>query len=129
MFGVAAAFSKDRLWSATEMSASRYDVRCFPAEKITGGCERACPGYWHLIRNMAGILAEKALMLNKRLEYLIAIRLRVALCRFFYDRYRKENNIMFTLPLNRKELARYLAVTRPSLPRELARMKEEGPID
>jgi CRP-like cAMP-binding protein len=96
---------------------------------ITGLCENVCPCHRTLIQNMLRIVSEKAIMLNKKVEYLTIAGVRERLSRFLMEQYKKAGTYTFTIPLNRKELAEFLNVTRPSLSREMCRMREEGIID
>jgi DNA-binding transcriptional regulator LsrR (DeoR family) len=45
------------------------------------------------------------------------------------EQYKKTGRDTFMLPMNRNELADFLNVTRPSLSREMSRLREEGVID
>ena len=67
--------------------------------------------------------------MNKKLEYLTIKGMRGKLSALFLDQYRKEGRATFTLSMNRNQMADFLNVSRPSMSRELSRMKEEGLID
>ncbi|MFO7636928.1 MAG: Crp/Fnr family transcriptional regulator [Clostridia bacterium] len=129
MFGETSAFSRERLWAATVMANERCYVMRISPGNITGVCGHGCRSHRSLIQNMVGILAEKALLLNKRLQYLSMLGLRARICSFLYDIYNREKSATFRLGYNREELAQYLGTARPSLSRELGNMKNEGIID
>ncbi|HOK43821.1 MAG TPA: Crp/Fnr family transcriptional regulator, partial [Thermoclostridium caenicola] len=129
MFGEIIAFSDQSVWPATVQAMEDAVALFIPREKIIGECQRLCPWHRAIIRNMLRIVSNRALMLNKRLEILTIKSMRGKLCAFFLDQYRREGHATFTLSMNRNQLADFLNVSRPSMSRELARMKEEGLID
>jgi DNA-binding transcriptional regulator LsrR (DeoR family) len=45
------------------------------------------------------------------------------------DQYKRSNSLTFNVPFNPNEWQIYLNVSRPSMSRELIKMKEEGIID
>lgn len=77
--------------------------------------------------NLLGELAEKNVFLNKKVEMLSRhrIRERVLVCLRSMSKGKKQ----FRIPLNREEMASFLAVERSALSRELSKMREEGLID
>jgi CRP-like cAMP-binding protein len=48
---------------------------------------------------------------------------------FFLEQYKKTGQSTFMLSMNRNELADFLNVSRPSLSREMSKMRDEGLID
>jgi CRP-like cAMP-binding protein len=55
--------------------------------------------------------------------------MREKLCRYLVEQSRASGSTMFTMDMNRNELADFLNVSRPSMSRELGRMRDEGLID
>ncbi|NLO41211.1 MAG: winged helix-turn-helix domain-containing protein, partial [Ruminiclostridium sp.] len=51
------------------------------------------------------------------------------LCTYFWELYERSGKYIFLLPMNRTELADFLIVSRPSMSREMCRMRDEGLID
>ena len=78
---------------------------------------------------MLGLVSNRGLLLNKRLEYLSLRSVREKIATYFLEQYDKLGKPKFKLPMNRNELAEFLNVTRPSLSRELGKMRDEGFID
>jgi CRP-like cAMP-binding protein len=78
---------------------------------------------------MLGIVSDKALLLNRKVEYLTLKSLREKIAAYLLEQSKKTGTTTFMLPFTRHELADYLNVARPSLSRELGRMKAEGLID
>ncbi|MDI3481306.1 MAG: hypothetical protein PWQ97_961 [Tepidanaerobacteraceae bacterium] len=129
MFGEMVAFSKRSIWPATVQAHEDCKVMFLAREKIIGECEKACPWHNMLIQNILGILSERALMLNRKVEYLTITGIREKISTFLLEQYKKTGKTTFMLPMNRKELAEFLNVSRPSLSREMCRMRDEGIID
>ena len=78
---------------------------------------------------MLKVVSNRALMLNKKLEYLSIKSLRGKISTYLLEEQKKEGNTTFQLNLNRNELADFINVSRPSLSRELGKMRDEGLID
>lgn len=97
--------------------------------KILYQCSNNCNYHTRLISNMLKIIAEKNITLNKKLELLMIKSMRERLSYFLYSKYKEHNSLSFVLNFNRGEMAQYLNLSRPSMCRELSRMKEEGIID
>lgn len=129
LFGEMAAFSEKRVWPATVMAHEDCVVLFIPSERIVDNCERRCGCHRDLLMNMLKVLADKALALNRKVQYLTIKSLRGKISAFLLECYEKTGKIMFMLPLSRSELAEFLNVTRPSLSREMSRMRDEGLID
>jgi CRP-like cAMP-binding protein len=129
LFGEMAAFSGNDKWPATVIAQSECSIMYMPPDKILGQCEKACLSHRTLIMNMLRILSDKALTLNRKLEYLSMKSLRGKIARFLLEHSRKSGQTTFLLPMNRNELADFLNVSRPSLSRELCSMRDEGLLD
>lgn len=129
MFGEMAAFSGDGVWPVTVVARDACTVMFLPAGKIVGGCENACTRHRQLITNMLEIVSGKALMLHRKVEYLSIKSLREKISTFLLEQYQKKGSATFMMPLKRNELADFLNVSRPSLSREMARLRDEGVID
>lgn len=129
MFGEMAAFSGMKVWPATVIAQNNCSVLFLAPEKIVGECPRMCTSHRLLITNMLKIVSNKALMLNRKLEYLTIPTLRGKICSFFLEQYKKTGSTIFMMPMKRNELADFLNVSRPSLSREMSRMRDEGIIE
>lgn len=129
IFGEIIAFSNQFTWPASVISQDECEIMFLPREKIIGQCEKVCSWHRTLITNLLGITSQRALMLNKKVEYLTIKSIRGKISTFLLDLYKKtqKNNVM--LNMNRNELADFLNVSRPSMSREMCRMRDEGIID
>jgi CRP/FNR family transcriptional regulator, dissimilatory nitrate respiration regulator len=129
MFGEMAAFSGNGVWPAMVTAQSPSSVIYMPANMIIGQCSKLCPSHRILVVNMLEVISKKALMLNKKLEYLVVKSLRGKIVSFLLEQYKRIGSTAFTMPMKRNELAEFLNVSRPSLSREMCKMRAEGLID
>lgn len=129
LFGEIAAFAEKPQWPATVQAQETSTAIFLPREKIVGKCAENCLRHRTLINNMLRIVSRRALMLNQKVNYLTIKSMRGRISAFLLDHYRKAKQATFNLPLNRNEMADFLCVSRPSMSREMRRMKDEGIID
>lgn len=129
LFGEMAVFSGQDDWPASVLAQKDSTVMFLPPAKILGECHKVCDSHRILITNMLRILSEKALLLNRKVEYLAMKSLRGKISRYLLEQSRAGGNHTFMIPLRRNELADFLGVSRPSLSREMCRMRDEGLIE
>lgn len=75
-------------------------------------------------RNLMRIFARKAYFMHGRIKVLASGSLREKIVRFLFQNMDAEGHV--ELAVSREYLAAYLAVTRPSLSRELSAMQKDG---
>lgn len=79
-----------------------------------------------LRNNLLTVFAQKAYLMNQKLQVLGSASVREKIVRFLIEQQNDSKNIK--LHLSREEMADWLNVTRPSLSRELGNMAKEGII-
>ncbi|MGI6123238.1 MAG: Crp/Fnr family transcriptional regulator [Acetivibrionales bacterium] len=129
MFGEIAVFARQNEWPALVQAITPLTVCFISKNKIIDQCENVCKWHNHLINNMLGLVSERALILSKKMEYISIKTMRSKLSTYIYEQYLKRKTPTLTLPMNRQQLADFLNVSRPSMSRELSRMRDEGIID
>ena len=129
LFGEVAAFAGSGRWPNTVQADSAGHVLFIPYAKISSPCCVACDAHQVMTRNMLRILADKAMNMNQRIGFIRRKGMREKLAAWLYDQYRQAGSKTFHTTMNREALADYLNVSRPSMSRELGRMKQEGIID
>ncbi len=129
MFGEIAAFAEQEEWPALVQAMTPLTICFISKDKIIGQCCNACR--WHnlMVTNMVSLISQRALMLSKKIEYISIKTMRSKLCTYIYEQYMKNKSLTIMLPMNRLQLADFLNVSRPSMSRELSRMRDEGIID
>jgi len=129
MFGEIAAFTENPVWPASVYAHSACSIVTFSSGIILKTCSQACDFHMTLVQNMLKTIAGKALQINKKISFLTIKSLRGRVNAFLLDEYKKKKSATFDIAMNRNELAEYLNVSRPSMSRELGRMKQEKIID
>ena len=86
------------------------------------------PLLMRFLQNVTLRMAEKAEELTKKLNDSIRRSTREKLSTYLSDESHKARSRIFTIPLNRQELADFLFVDRSAMSTELSRMKQEGLI-
>lgn len=104
-------------------------VLFIPYERIIKSCGNSCSFHISIIQNMMMVLGEKNMNLNQKLDLLMLKGMREKLAYYLLNELQQQGSNTFQVMLNRTELADYLNVSRTSMCREMARMKEEGMID
>lgn len=129
IFGEVVVFTESSVWPGSVVAQETSKALFISRQKIIGQCHKMCSRHRVIIQNMLKIVSEKALLLNKKVEYLTIKSMRGKISAFLWEQYRRTGKTTFLLPLNRNEMADFLNVSRPSMSREMCRMKEEGVID
>lgn len=82
-----------------------------------------------VLTNFVRLLSHRILMLNDRLSNLSQDTIRKKIVNFLLSEYRKQQSLIISVPYSRKKMAELLNVPRPSLSRELIKMKDDNLID
>jgi CRP/FNR family transcriptional regulator, dissimilatory nitrate respiration regulator len=125
IFGEVAALADAQRAPATIFAPEKSTVLYLLPERMLSSCQNVCPWHKRLTANLVHLVADKALYLNRKIDYLVIKGMRAKLCTYLYEQYSKTGSLRFTLPFNRNELADFLNVSRPSMSRELGRMRDE----
>ena len=129
IFGEMTAFSNQSMWPATVIANKKCKILFLKTDKILNQCKNTCLWHRNLIQNFLMIISQKALMLSQKVEYLTIKSMRVKISKYLFEQYKKTGNTTFRLSMNRNILADFFNVARPSLSREIARMRDEGIIE
>lgn len=129
LFGEMAVFSGKKVYPASISALTNSTVLFISPDKIVGRCAKACSFHRQLTVNMLKILSDKAMQLNKKVEYMSIRGMREKLCTYFWEQYKEQGSFLIHLPMKRNEMADFLNISRPSMSREMGRMRDEGLID
>ena len=129
LFGEVLACAGGEKSPVSVVAASKTVVCFIDFSRVATSCKNSCAFHAQLIRNMLGLLAQKNITLNKKLDYLTLKGMREKLSKYLLDLYESHKSANFTIPFNREELADYLSVDRSAMSRELCRMRDEGIIN
>lgn len=129
LFGEMLVFSSRKIWPVSVRVQSSCKVLFLTNSDLIARCEKMCPWHNAMLQNFIKIISDKALMLNKKVEYLSIKSIRGKIALYLLDQYRNTKSNIINLQLNRNDLAEFLNVSRPSLSRELCEMRDEDIID
>ena len=129
LFGEGIVCTSRRKAPVSVKARERTTVLMLPYERMIKTCGSACSFHAQLISNMLSILGDKNYALNVKMELLLLKGMRAKLAAYLLNEGEKSGSLSFNITPNRTALAEFLNVSRPSMCRELGRMKEEGLID
>ena len=89
-------------------------------------CPSACDFHSRLIQNLLSIMAQKNLMLTRKITHMSRGTTREKLLSYLSEQSAKAGSEVFDIPFNRQQLADYLSVDRSAMSAELGRMRNEG---
>jgi CRP-like cAMP-binding protein len=129
LFGEAVAFCGAKTWPATARAMTDCTLMFLHPEKILTMCDRPCKFHKVILANMIHVIAKKACLLNRKVEYLTLKSINGKLSKYLLEQSGAQGTLTFKLPLSRERLADYLNISRPSMSRELCKMRDEGIIE
>lgn len=129
LFGEGIVCTMEHISPVTVRAKEDTKILFVPYEKIIKSCGNSCSFHLQLIKNMMMLLGEKNFNLNRKIELLMLKGMREKLAAFLLYESKRQNSQTFQIIPNRNELAEYLNVSRTSMCRELARMKDLGMLD
>jgi CRP-like cAMP-binding protein len=129
MFGEVIALRREERWPASIQALTDCTIMYIHPERILDFCDNICSHHRVLLANLVRVVTQKAYLLNRKVEYLQLKSIPGKLSKYLLEQCMTSGSTTFTLPLNREELADFLNVSRPSMSRELGRMRDEGILD
>lgn len=129
IFAEGIVFTHERVAPVTVQAKEASSILFIPYEGIIKNCSNACCYHTQLTKNLIMIMGEKNYNLNYKIDLLMLKGMREKLATFLLYEFKLQNSLTFQIKLNRNELADYLNVSRPSMCRELARMKDLDILD
>ena len=125
VFGEVAIFSSKKVFPSSISSTSRSKIMFVNKSRIL----KFCFQNKKFLSNLLQLLSEKILVLNHRLDFLSCATVRQKISLFLLEQYREQEILQIHIPISREKMAEQFGITRPSLSRELNRMKREGLIN
>ncbi len=128
IFGELASFGKLKKWPASVIASFNDTVIMFiEPSSIVRLYHNNMKESMQLIENLLALISSKAIILNRKLEYMSLKSMRSKIAKYLLSNKNSGNN--FNVNLNRGEMASFLGVSRSSMSRELSRMKKDNIID
>ena len=125
IFGEAVLFSKMNKFPATIGAIKDSKIMFIKKENLIN-CLTNCHKF---TENFLELLSNKLLILNKKVKMLSLGSIRQKIGNFLMEEYKKKGSNVIKVSLSRKEMAEHMGIQRPSLSRELIKMREEGIIE
>jgi CRP-like cAMP-binding protein len=128
LFGESFACGDTKTLPVSIIAAEDCKILMIDLARIVTTCSSACAFHSALIKNMLKILAIKNISLVQKMGILTRRTTREKLLTYLSEQAKAAASATFEIPLNRQELADYLAVERSAMSAELSRMNSEGLI-
>lgn len=125
VFGEAILFSESHKYPANVIASSNSKIMYISKFEII----KLMTVNDTILNNFLSVLSNRILMLNDRITNLSLDTIRKKVSNIILLEYRKENKDIIVLPFCRRKMAEMLNIPRPSLSRELSKMKEDKIIN
>ncbi len=125
MFGEIDVFSQEGVATYSVVAADESYILYVDRASVINDGARVCP---KLLTNLFKYFTSRMESMNKDTGYLVIKSMRLKIAKLIYDKYLEQGNLNVEIGLNRNEMAEYLNVSRPSMSREMMRMRDEGII-
>jgi len=129
LFGEAFACAGTVKYPVSAVAISDSNIMLINYRKIITTCSNTCIFHTKLIFNMLKVVAEKNILLSRKLEFTSKRSIREKLMAFLLHEAKRKNNNSFEIHFNRQELADYLSVDRCAMSKELCKMRDEGILE
>lgn len=126
MFGLHQYYLADRRLGFNVVAATDVTLLYLNTSTITTMCNKTCKYHQQLIHRTLQNLSEKIEELENNNNYITIKGMRQKIAKLIYDKYLETGETIIYLGMDRNEMASYLNVSRPSMSREMMRMRDEG---
>ncbi len=124
LFGEVLLYLEKNRYDYFAQAEMETTVLKIPKDFVLHSCANECLSHKKMTDNMVFIFAEKAYFLNQRLQIMSSTSLRQKIARMLITFC--EEKPEKPLSMSRESMADFLSVARPSLSRELMKMKKDG---
>ena len=125
VFGEALVFSKKSTYPATVISAMDSKILFINKNEIL----RLCLREEKILENFISLLSDKVFMLNNKVKSLAFKSVREKVINFILGLHKNQQNDLLKLKNSKEDIALHLGIPRPSLSRELIKLREDGLIE
>lgn len=127
-FGESMCFLKTEEQPISVTAVADCRILWMKTDALDRFCSGCTPGRHAIVHRFLSMIAQRALVMNDRIQILSKGSLRTKLIAFFSQNAHKYASDSFALPMDRSDMAAYLGVDRSALSRELSKMQQEGLI-
>ncbi|MBQ8250153.1 MAG: Crp/Fnr family transcriptional regulator [Clostridia bacterium] len=129
IFGETFACAKVESLPVDVICVSDCEIMLVGVGRITKSCSNACAFHSMVIYNLMQMVAEKNLMLHKKIEIISRRTTREKLMAYLLYEAKRAGSDTFEIPYDRQSLADYLDVDRSGLSVEISKLRAEGIIE
>ncbi|NLO48567.1 MAG: Crp/Fnr family transcriptional regulator [Clostridiales bacterium] len=126
LFAEAFSCAGNELLPVSAIADEKTAVMLINCRRIIKTCSTTCIFHTSLIKNLLGVLAERNILLTRKIEHLTKHSTREKLLSYLSSQAQATGRSRFDIPFNRQELADYLSVDRSAMSSELGKMRDEG---
>ena len=127
-FGLDKVFASDKVLGFNVAAALDSTVLYITAESLVAVGNKTEDIYSKLINNLLCALSDRISDLENNNGYITIKGMRKKIAKLIYDKYLAQQTLTVDLGMNRNEMAKYLNVSRPSMSREMMRMRDNDGI-
>lgn len=128
MFGLDKGYLTPNTLGYCIVAATDVTLLYLKISTIVTMCEKACVCHQALIHKAMQYLSERIFEVQNNNNYITIKGMRQKIANLIYDKYNEQNQSVISLGMDRNEMAAFLNVSRPSMSREMMRMRDEGII-
>lgn len=125
VFGEALIFSNTNEYPSTIISSTDSAVAYIKGDDIIGLCLKD----EIILKNFITLLSDKIFVLNRKIKIVSFKTIREKVLNFIFEQVRKQKSSIIKLEMSKEQIAALLGIPRPSLSRELMKLRDDGFIE
>ena len=125
VFGEALIFSNKNEYPATIISSSDSIISYLKEDDIIHLCLKD----EMILKNFITLLSNKIFVLNRKIKMISFKTVREKVINFIFEQVKKQKSSTIKLKINKEQIAALLGIPRPSLSRELMKLRDDGFIE
>ena len=125
VFGEALIFSKTTTYPVTVMANSNCIVGYLNKEDII----KLFSLNDIILENFLMLLSDKVIVLNNKIKSISLKNIKQKVADYILQEYKSQKQLIVNLKMNKEEIANFIGIPRPSLSRELIKLRKEKIID
>ena len=129
LFGEAFACAGVEALPVSAIALQTCTVLLLDCKRVLTGCANACPYHSRLVQNLLQGIAQKNLMLTRKIRCMSQKTTREKLMEFLLEQAKQQESAEFVIPYDRQALADYLGVERSAMSAEIGKLRKAGLIE
>lgn len=127
MFGLEHSYSETPLsyYVAAALDSTLLYIK---TASLIESCSSDCLYHAKIIKNLVKALSNKVMALESNNGYMTIKGMRRKIAKLIYDKYLAQSSLDVHLGMDRNEMAKFLNVSRPSMSREMMKMRDNEGI-